>query len=217
MRAPSSERQEIKLKLHYAPGTISIAVAIALHEAGQEFTPIKVNFKEGAQLKPAYHKINPKGRVPVLETEGSVLTETGAILDYIAAIAPAAGLIPETPFEAARVRAVMYYLASTMHVNHAHGRRGGRWADQPSSHEDMRSKVAENMTECCAYIEGDCLAGPFITGDRITVADPYLFTVCTWLEGDGVDVAAFPRITAFREAMEARASVQAARAAGMLL
>ncbi len=204
------------MKLHYAPGTISIAVAIALHEAGLEFDAIPVDFRAKAQTQPAYRQINPKGRVPALEAEGGILTETGAILDYIAAIAPAARLMPEAPFQAAQLRGVMYYLASTMHVNHAHRLRAGRWADSAAAQEDMRAKVPETMAECCAHIEQNCLAGPFIMGDRITVADAYLFVVCTWLEGDGIDVAAYPRIAAFCKAMEARPSVQAVRAAGML-
>ncbi len=204
------------MKLHYAPGTISIAVAIALHEAGLEFDPIKVDFKAKAQIQPAYRQINPKGRVPALETDDGILTETGAILDYIAAITPAASMMPQKPFQAAQLRAVMYYLASTAHVNHAHGPRASRWADSAAAQEDMRAKVPETMGECCAYIEEHCLAGPFIMGDQITVADAYLFVVSTWLEGDGVDIAAYPRIAAFRNAMEARPSVQAVRAAGML-
>ncbi len=204
------------MKLHYAKGTIASAVAIALQEAGIDFDALAVDFKTGAQTKPEYHKINPKGRVPVLETDDGILTETGAILDYIAAVKPAAALMPEAPGDAARVRAVMYYLASTMHINHAHGRRAGRWADLPASKEDMRAKVAQNMTESARYVEENCLAGPFILGDRITVGDACLFAVCTWLPGDGVDVSAFPRITAFLEAMESRPSVQAVRAAGML-
>ncbi len=144
------------------------------------------------------------------------MTETGAILDYIAAISPEARLMPDDPFQAARLRGVMYYLASTMHVNHAHRLRASRWADSESAQTDMRAKVPETMAESCAYIEEHCLSGPFITGAQITVADPYLFVVCNWLEGDGIDAAAYPRITAFRAAMEARPSVKAVRAAGML-
>lgn len=204
------------MKLHYAPGTISIAVAIALHEAGLDFEAIRVDFKTGAQTQPAYHRINPKGRVPALETGAGILTETGAVLDYIAAIAPAAGLMPQDPFQAARLRSVMYYLASTMHVNHAHRMRASRWADSADAQEDMRAKVPETMADSCAYIEQHCLAGPFIAGDRITVADPYLYVICTWLEGDGVDVKDYPRLAAFCDAMAARPSVQAVRAAGML-
>jgi glutathione S-transferase len=80
----------------------------------------------------------------------------------------------------------------------------------------MTAKVAETMTASCDYIVSNGLRGPFVLGDQFSLADAYLYIVCSWLEGDGVDVAAFPKIVAFREAMEARASVQAVRAAGML-
>lgn len=204
------------MKLYYAPGTISVAVAIALHEAGIAFDTHKVSFKDAEQTKPAYHKVNPKGRVPALEVEGAVLTETGAILDYITAIAPDAGLMPEAPVDAARVRAVIHYLASTMQVNHAHGPRGYRWAEKEASYDDMRAQVPKTMTASATYVEEQCLTGPFVMGDHVTVADAHVFVVCQWLKGDGVDVAAFPRITAFLDAMEARESVRAVRAAGML-
>ncbi|QIE46317.1 glutathione S-transferase family protein [Pseudohalocynthiibacter aestuariivivens] len=204
------------MKLYYAKGTISIASAIALYEAGKEFTPRPVDFAAGEQTKPAYHAINPKGRVPVLDLDGTLLTETGAILEYIAATAPDAGLMPTDPLEAAHVRAVMYYLASTMHPNHAHKMRGARWANEASSHADMTAKVPETMTACARYVEDHCLRGPLVNGAALTVADPYLFMLCHWLEGDGVDTAPFPKIRAFLAAMEERASVKSVRAAGML-
>ena len=117
---------------------------------------------------------------------------------------------------AARMREVMYYLASTMHVNHAHKLRGARWADKKPSWKDMTDKVPQTMTASCKYISSNGLRGPFVLGEAVSLADPYLYVVCSWLEGDGVDVSAFPKILAFRAAMEARPSVQAVRAAGML-
>ena len=204
------------MKLHYAPRTISVAVVIALHEAGLKFELQKLDFAAAEQTGAAYRGINPKGRVPALETADGILTETGAILDYIGAIAPGAGLVPADPFAAARMRAVMYYLASTMHVNHAHKMRGSRWADRQSSFDDMAAKVPQTMTDSARYVEEHCLAGPLVMGAAPTLADPYLYVVSGWLEGDGVDLGPFPRIRAFREAMEARASVRAVRDAGML-
>ncbi len=204
------------MQLYYAPRTISVAVAIALEEAGLDYEAIRLDFANGEQTKPAYKQINPKGRVPALAVDGGILTETGALLDYIATIAPQAGLVPEDPVMAARMREVMYYLASTMHVNHAHKMRGHRWADKKSSWKDMKDKVAQTMTASCKYISSNGLRGPFVLGETFSLADAYLYVVCSWLEGDGVDVSAFPKILAFREAMEARPSVQAVRAAGML-
>ena len=204
------------MQLYYAPRTISVAVAIALEEAGLEYEAIKLDFAGGEQTKPAYKQINPKGRVPALVVDGGILTETGALLEFVAAKAPEAGLVPPDPVMAARMREVMFYLASTMHVKHAHKLRGHRWADKKSSWKDMKDKVAQTMTESCTYISLSGLRGPFVLGEAFSLADAYLFVVCSWLEGDGVDVSAFSKIVAFREAMEARPSVQAVRAAGML-
>jgi glutathione S-transferase len=204
------------LRLFYAPGTVAVATAITLHEAGLDFEPVLVDFTKGEQTGPDYHQVNPKGRVPALETDRGILTETGAILDYIGAIAPKAGLVPNDPFQAAKMREVMYYLASTAHVNHAHKTRGSRWASNETSWADMTAKVPETMTACCAHIETCCLTGPYVLGQTISLADPWLFTICTWLAGDDVDLADFASVRAFMKEMETRPSVQATRAAGIL-
>ncbi|TNJ41053.1 glutathione S-transferase family protein [Phaeobacter sp. B1627] len=204
------------MQLYYAPHTISIAVAIALEEAELEYEPVKVDFARKEQATPAYQQINPKGRVPALVVDGGILTETGALLEFIADRAEHAQLRPSDPVLAARTREVMFYLASTMHVNHAHKMRGARWASNPESFKDMARKVPETMTASCDYISNWGLRGPFVLGDTVCLADCYLFVICTWLEGDGVDVARFPKIAAFMAAMEARDSVKAVRARNML-
>ena len=205
------------MKLYYARGTISIVVAIALEEAGMEYEPVKVSFADAEQTKPEYLGLNPKGRVPTLVLDdGTILTETGALLEYIAALKPDANLVPQEPTDAAHMRGVMYYLASTMHVAHAHKMRGSRWADQQSSWDDMAAKVPETMAACASYVQSHCLRGDFVSGETLSLADPYLFVVCNWLAGDGVDPADYPKIDAFMSRMEARESVKAVRARGML-
>jgi glutathione S-transferase len=205
------------LKLYYFPGTISVAVAIALQEAGLAYDPVKVDFAAAEQTKPDYLALNPKGRVPALVTDkGTILTETGALLEYIADLKPDAALVPQDAEDAAHMRAVMYYLASTMHVAHAHKMRGTRWADQQSSFDDMTAKVPETMTACAQYVETECLRGALSNGDKLTLADPYLFVVCNWLKGDGVNLTDFPKTSAFLSLMESRDSVKAVRAKGIL-
>ncbi|MGB3244280.1 MAG: glutathione S-transferase family protein [Sulfitobacter sp.] len=205
------------MKLYYATGTISIAVAIALHEAGLPYEAIKVDFASGAQTKPDYLSINPKGRVPALVTTGgSVLTETGALLDYIAALVPEKNLVPADPEQAAHMRSVMYYLASTMHVAHAHKMRGSRWADQQSSWDDMTAKIPQTIAACAKILQSDCLRGPYVLGEAFSVADAYAFVVCSWMKGDGVSPSDYPAIATFLNTMEDRDSVKAVRAKGML-
>ena len=115
------------LKLFYAVGTCALASHIALEEAGAEYTTTRLDFSAGDQRKPEYLKVNPKGRVPALITDKGILTETPAILAYIAQLFPKAGLAPlNDPFACARVQAFNNYLCSTAHVNHAHLGRGSR-------------------------------------------------------------------------------------------
>jgi glutathione S-transferase len=206
------------MRLYLAKGTISVAVAIAFEEAGVLFEPVVLEFATGAQTKAEYLAINPKGRVPALEVLGGILTETGAILEYVASLAApkAAKLVPGDALAAARMREVMYYLATTMHVNHAHKLRGHRWADLETSHADMASKVRQTMAASSAYLEDSLDLAPFLGGAEVNLADCYLYVVCTWLAGDGVPIGDFPRLFAHHAAMGQRASVLAARAQGWL-
>jgi glutathione S-transferase len=196
------------LKLFYTPGTCSLASHIALEETGIDYTAAPVDFSKAEQTKPDYLAINPKGRVPALVTDRGTITETPAILTYIAQSAPQAKLAPlDDAFEFARIQSFLSYLCSTVHVAHAHGRRGSRWADDPAAHEAMRAKVASNMTDCFELIETRMLAGPFVTADTYSIADPYLFTIAGWLEPDGVDPTRFPKILDHRNRMTQRPAV----------
>ena len=196
------------LKLFYAPGTCSLASHIALEEAGADYEARRVDFSTAEQTKPDYLAVNPKGRVPVLLTDRGVITETPAILTYIAETNPAANLAPRgDAFAFAQLQSFMNYLCSTVHVAHAHGRRGARWADDPAAHEAMKAKVASNMAACFELIENKMLEGPFVLGETYSVADPYLFTIAGWLESDGVDPARFPKILDHRNRMTARPAV----------
>jgi len=204
------------MKLYYAPSTIAPTVAIALHEAGLAFEPVRLDIAQGDQTGPDYLAINPKGRVPALVTDAGTVTETGAILEHIADLAPQARLRPAGALQAARMREAMFYIASTMHVNHAHKLRGHRWADAESARADMTAKVPETMTASARHVEEHILAGPYTLGETFSLADPYLFVACNWLPGDGVEMAEFPKISAFLETMRARPSVARAIADKMI-
>ncbi|MCZ4089973.1 glutathione S-transferase family protein [Sinorhizobium psoraleae] len=196
------------LKLFYAPGTCSLASHIVLEEAGAAYEARRVDFAKAEQTTPEYLAINPKGRVPALVTDRGVLTETPAILAYIAQSFPDRRLAPlDDPFAFARLQSFLNYLCSTVHVAHAHARRGARWADDPAAHEAMKAKVASNMGDCFALIERDMFAGPFVMGEDYTIADPYLFTIANWLEADGVDPGRFPKVLDHRNRMVARPAV----------
>lgn len=195
------------IKLFWSLGSCSLASHIALEEAGAEYEAVRTNVREKANLTPEYLALNPKGRVPALVTEQGVLTENVAILAWVAQAFPQAKLAPTDPWGFAQAQAFNGYLASTVHVAHAHRHRGYRWADQESSFEDMRRKVPETVGACFQLIEDEFLKGPYVLGETFSICDGYLFTLADWLEGDGVDPKRFPRVHEHRERIRARPAV----------
>ena len=199
------------IKLFYAPHTCSLASHIALENAGAEYSAVRINFAVNEQRKPEYLAINPKGRVPALETGKGILTETPAILAFIAQSFPRAHLAPfDEPFAFSEVQAFNSYLCSTLHVAHAHRMRGNRWADDPAAIDAMRRKVPESVGSCYEIIERKMLRGPWVMGAAYTICDPYLFTMAQWLEDDGVDPARFPKVMDHRGRMSERPEVRKA-------
>lgn len=198
----------MSLKLYYTRGACSLASHIALQEAGAEFEALAVNLASGEQKASDFVELNPKARIPVLVTEDGILTENPAILMYIAMSYPEANLAPlGDTFMMARMHSFNAYLSSTVHVAHAHGPRGIRWADETSSLEDMKRKVPQTMTDCFTLIENDYFQGPWVMGPDYSVCDMYLFTFATWLEADGVDPSQFPGILDHRNRMLEREAV----------
>lgn len=199
------------LKLYYAPNTCALASHIALEEAGADYETVRMSFQSEDQRKPAYVKINPKARVPSLETDKGILTETPAILAFVAQSFPASKLAPVgDPFEFARVQAFNSYLCSTAHVAHAHRMRGYRWADDEEAIRAMQKKVPVSVGECFGLIERGMLTGPWVMGDSFTICDAYLFTLAQWLEADGVDLSRIPRVIEHRARVAARPAVKRA-------
>lgn len=194
--------------LYYAPHTCSLASHITLEDANAEYVLKRIDFAKTEQRNPEYLAINPKGRVPALVTPRGILTETPAVLAFIAQSFPQARLAPlDDPFAFAEVQAFNSYLCSTLHVAHAHRMRGYRWADNPAAIVAMQKKVPESVGACYDLIERQMLKGPWVIGDAYTIADPYLFTLAQWLEADGVDPARIPRVVDHRSRMLERAAV----------
>jgi glutathione S-transferase len=202
------------IKLYYAAHTCSLASHIALEDAGAEYSIQRISFAAEEQRSAEYLAINPKARVPALVTDQGILTETPAMLVFIAQSFPQAKLASlDDAFFFAEVQAFNSYLCSTLHVAHAHRMRGTRWADEASAIAAMQRKVPDSVAACYRLIEDRMLRGPWVMGERYTICDPYLFTIAQWLEDDGVDPSKFPKVIGHRQRMSERAAVKRAIAA----
>lgn len=187
---------------YFGKGSCALATHIALEHVGAPYQVKLLDFSRNEQRSEQYLRINPKGRVPALVTPQGVLTETPALLQFIAQSYPHAGLAPlDDVFALAHMNAVNSFFCSTVHVAHAHAMRGARWADDANAIEAMKKKVPETVGANFELIEHSYLRGPWVLGERYSVSDMYLFTLARWLERDGVDIARFPKVNALVERM----------------
>ena len=196
------------LQLYYSPRSCAFAPHILLYDADANFDVIEVNFDKNEQNSTDYLKVNPKGRVPALLTPEGILTETPAILLYIAQTHPDKKLAPSDTFLLAQAQAFNMFLASTVHVAHSHKHRGHRWVNDKFAEKAMTAMVLENMTECAQFIEEHYFQGPYVLGQKYSMCDPYLALIFRWLHADGVEISAFPGLCEHNELMKKRVSMQ---------
>ena len=199
------------MKFFFAPHTCALATHVVLEETGAAYEAVRVDFAANEQRSSGYLVVNPKGRVPALVTAQGVLTETPAMLFYLAQLHPQTRLAPlDDPWELAQVQSFNAYLCATVHVAHAHRMRGYRWADDPAAIAAMQRKVPQSVGECFDLIERSMFKGPFVFGETYTISDPYLFTIAQWWEVDGVSPERFPKLADHRRRMAERPAVRRA-------
>ena len=199
------------MRLYYAPGGCSLAVHIALEEAGAAFEAVRLDFQNTEQRSPAYLAINPKGRVPAIVTDDGVLTECVAILAWIAQTWPGPRLAPlDDPWAFAQMQAFNAFLASSVHVAWAHVSRPGRYADGEDAAAAMRAKSQVSLPDFFALIEDRFSDGrPYVNGESYTVSDPYLMVMTGWVTQRGmVSPASIPRVAAHHGRVESRPASQ---------
>ena len=196
------------LTLWYSRKSCAYTPHILLYETGSEFEAKQLDFAKNEQTSSDFLRINPKGKVPALVTPDGVLTENPAILLYIAQTFPEKSFAPINPFELAKAQAFNMFIASTVHVAHAHKHRGYRWVDDVSAQSAMASKVPSNMADCASVIQEHYFNGPFVLGEHFSICDPYLALVTRWLGPDGVSLDDFPKLKKHDEMMKQRPSVK---------
>jgi len=201
------------MRLYYAPGACSLAPHIVLEEVGATFELSRIDFAANQQSSAEYLRVNPKGRVPTLVDGDWVLTEAPAILRYIAARHPAAGLWPWDPREEARCAEWLNWLSSTIQVAFGHVRRAARYASDPRAVEDIAATGKKAARQLCQAVDAKLGEGPWAIGERYTVADPLLIVYWHWARGPvlGFDVEReFPNWTEHSRRLAARPAVQRA-------
>lgn len=201
------------MKLYYAPGACSLAVNIALHEAGIPFELDRVDNKakvtKGGEN---FWDVNPKGVVPVLKLDnGDVMTEAVALLLYVADRKPELGLMPKpgTP-DYYRALEWLTFIATELHKQFTPLFKDGTPAD-------YRPVAKDNVLKAFTFVDGHLAGRPWLAGDRYSIADIYLFVVSNWARFQDIDIAQWPNISDLRTRVRERPKVQdAMKAEGLI-
>ena len=184
------------MKLHgYFRSSASYRVRIALNLKGLSAEHLSHHLRKGEQRAPDYLAINPQGLVPTLQGDGTVLTQSLAIIEWLDETHPAPPLLPKDPLRRAQVRAFAQAIACDLH---------------PLQNLKVLARLRElglpeeQVTAWAAWINRDGLeacekllareAGPFCFGEAPTIADLCLVPQLANARRFGVDVAAFPRL-----------------------
>ncbi|MGE0118924.1 MAG: glutathione transferase GstA [Dongiaceae bacterium] len=194
------------MKLYHTPGACSLAPHIALREAGLNFDLEQVDLgtkktKSGAD----YTKINPKGYVPALALgNGEVLTEVPVILQYIADQKPESGLAPKAgTMERYRTQEWLNFVTAELH-------KGFGALFNPKVPEDYRPVAIERLNQRLDFLATQIDGKPYLTGDKFTAPDAYLFTILSWAPHLKVSLDKWPTLKAYLERVAGRPQVQAA-------
>lgn len=193
------------MKLYFSPGVCSLSPHIVLLEAGLAFTAERVDLREKRTAGGAdFRAINPKGYVPALALDdGSVLTEGPAIVQYLADLAPAAGLLPAVG-DVGRYHVVSWlnYIATELHKNFSP-------LFNPAAGEDMKAHARKILALRLGYVAEHLQQREFL-GTQFSVADAYLFTVLGWADVVKLSLEDWPVLQAYRGRIAARPAVQQA-------
>jgi glutathione S-transferase len=182
------------LKLYFIPGR-SWLPRWLLGEMGEPFELVELDFEKGETKKPAYLAINPLGKLPALVADGRVITETAAILMYLADLRPKLGFAPSLG-DPDRGR----YLSLMVH---------GTTALEPSVTDVFLKRQSDRLMvgwvplkDELPFVEGHLGDGPYLFGDRFTAADVMVGGVLVW--ATQLKVKLTPKLDAYVQRLMAR-------------
>jgi glutathione S-transferase len=194
------------MKLYFSPGACSLSPHIVSREAGINVDLEQVDLREKKTKNGKdFLSVNPKGQVPVLELDnGRKLTEGPAIVQFLADQKPASGLMPGAgTIDRYGVQEWLNFVASELHKTYSPMFR-------PTTPEEFKTMSRENIGKRLDWVDKELAGKQYITGEKFTAADAYLFAVLRWSPRVGIDLKKWPNITAYVDRVSARPKVQEA-------
>lgn len=176
------------IQLYYAPGACSFVPHALLEIAGATFEPKLVKLHKGEQSQPEYLALNPRGQVPVLVDNGTVITQIVAIIDYIDRTIAGGHLLPTEPLQRAKVMERLAWMNNTAHPTFTHVFLPGQFTDDKAAQAAIRTFNTAKFRGCLAELDAEATkAAPWFAGTDIGPLDLYALTLMRWGGFAGID------------------------------
>jgi len=191
------------LKLYGFAATRSLRVLWALNELDAEFEFVPVNLLTGEQHRPEFLRINPAGKVPVLVDGDVVLTESAAIVIYLAEKYPDKGLLPVDRKQLAQAyRWVMFAMTELEQPLWRITRHSWLYPEDQRIPAEIPA-ASQEFIAMAAVLEDHMTGRQLIVGDTITIADCVTAYLMDWANEYHL-IDEHPQLRAYLERMYAR-------------
>lgn len=185
-----------------------MAPHIVLEEINKPYQTELVSTMDGSTHKSEHLRINPKGRVPVLNADDEIITEAAAIMLYLALQNLDSEMISNTPIGIARTVEWMNWLSGIHAFIIAQNWRTERFSDDVNAHEGIRTKGMQNLQDIYSLINTKLHGSKWAVEEKYSIADAYLLVFFRWGNRLGLKMREYGNWTMHAERLELRAAVK---------
>lgn len=198
-----------KYVLHGWTGSGSVCVEAALREAGADFTIVQVDTGKKQHVDAEFTKLNPRQQVPALVLpDGTVVTETMAILLHIADAFPNANLAPKPGSSARAVHdRWLAFLAVNIYEGELRKAYSDRYSDDVGHAPAVSGAAAKYVERHYTILEEQISAGPYFLGHPFSVLDIYIWMLVQWMDPDWL-AKNTPKVMALANAVRTRPQIK---------
>lgn len=176
----------------------------ALEEVGQEYTTIPVDMQNKEHKSESFLQMNPNGKIPVMDDNGTIVWESFAINHYLAETYKPE-LLGSTPEARAHVRQWdAWTITSIMHpfyilMDHAWGK---------IKQDPVLEHAKEELAQALGIIDAHMAKQPYLVGDHFTIADLNLASILANLRFLQMDLESYPNAKRYVELCTSRPAYQ---------
>jgi glutathione S-transferase len=203
----------MSLKLYFSPGACSFVPHVLLEMSAAAYEPVMVKLHKGEQHGEEYKAINPRSQVPVLQTEGQVITQITAICQYLDMAFPQAHFLPTAPLARAKALETLAWMNNTVHPMFTHIFMPHKYSDQADVQAQLKAFAIPQYRQLLGELQNlvsqaTTQGTEWLGGAHFGPLDAYALTLTRWGTLAGINPEDFPALWAFVQKVAGLPAVQ---------